>query len=110
MSRGRWRVRSAVARLVPIAPSPLEPDEHRPFGEFTTGLFSHRRKVLPTALRLAVEGLDAPRAHALVRGAGLSESARVGEVAPERLLALWRRVDALGPPRNGAFAGPRKTP
>ena len=40
--------------------------EHRPFGELTTALFSHRRKVMGTCLRMAVPGLPAPATKLLV--------------------------------------------
>ena len=86
----RPRVRSAVLRLTPRAERLVQPHEHQPFGAFVTALFSHRRKVLPSALRHAVPGLDAQTARARIEGLGLAVTARVQEVAPEALLALWR--------------------
>ena len=91
----RPRVQSAVARLTPVTPRPLRAEEQGAFGAFVTALFSHRRKVLPSALRLA--GIDAAseRTAVLLEGHGLSPKARVGEAAPMTLLDLWR---ALGRP------------
>jgi 16S rRNA (adenine1518-N6/adenine1519-N6)-dimethyltransferase len=88
----RPRVRSAVVELVPREDRPLAPDEHRPFDAFVTALFSHRRKVLASALRMAVEGLTAEAARAHLEAQGLSPTVRVGEVAPEALLVLWRHA------------------
>jgi 16S rRNA (adenine1518-N6/adenine1519-N6)-dimethyltransferase len=88
----RPRVRSAFVRLVPRRPSALAPDEHRPFSEFTTALFSHRRKVISTSLRLAVPGLDGPASLDALGAAGIAAGDRVEAVRPEDLLALFRRV------------------
>lgn len=88
----RPRVRSIVVRLTPRPDRPLTAEEHRPFGVFVVALFSHRRKVLSTALRMAVPGVDAETARAVLGAAGLAASTRVQEVPPEVLLALWRSV------------------
>lgn len=86
----RPRVRSAVVRLTPHARRLVAPEEHVAFGAFVTALFTQRRKVLPSALRHAVPGLDADAARARIEGHGLAATARVQEVEPEGLLALWR--------------------
>jgi 16S rRNA (adenine1518-N6/adenine1519-N6)-dimethyltransferase len=88
----RPRVRSALVRLVPRRPSALAPEEHRPFGEFTTALFSHRRKVVASSLRLAVAGLAAAQAVRALGEAGIPAGARAQEIEPGRILDLWRRV------------------
>ncbi|MHC5010393.1 MAG: 16S rRNA (adenine(1518)-N(6)/adenine(1519)-N(6))-dimethyltransferase RsmA [Planctomycetota bacterium] len=88
----RPRVRSAVIRLTPRTVVPLEAAEHLPFGAFVTGLFSHRRKVLPGALRLTVKTVDGEAARRIVVGRELSPQSRVEQVDPETLLALWRDV------------------
>lgn len=92
----RPRVRSAVVRLTPRAERLLGPEEHHPFGGFVTALFGHRRKILPSALRLAVPGLGADAAGRAVEAQGLSATARVQEVGPEGLLSLWRAVAGEG--------------
>jgi 16S rRNA (adenine1518-N6/adenine1519-N6)-dimethyltransferase len=93
----RPRVRSAVARIVPRRPVPLEAADHRPFGAFVTALFTHRRKVLPTALRLAVPALAPEDAARALGSLGLLPTARVEELAPERILALWRASGSPDP-------------
>jgi 16S rRNA (adenine1518-N6/adenine1519-N6)-dimethyltransferase len=88
----RPKVRSAVARLTPRAERLVAHEEHRPFGAFVTGLFSHRRKMLPSALRKRPGGGDADAERAALEAAGIPATARVEEVEAERLLALWRRL------------------
>lgn len=88
----RPKVTSALIRLTPISPSPLGPEEHRPFGAFVTALFTRRRKVLTTALRHAVPGLGPQEARDALDGHGISQTARAQEVSPGALLALWRDV------------------
>jgi 16S rRNA (adenine1518-N6/adenine1519-N6)-dimethyltransferase len=106
----RPRVRSALVRLVPLRPSPLAPAEHRPFGEFTTALFAHRRTVMGTCLRFAVPGLPAPAAERALLSTGVPPTARVEALAPETILAVWR---ALGPVPGGGgraeYGGPPPT-
>lgn len=84
----RPKVSSAVVRLTPRPGVPLAPEEHDPFGRFVTALFSHRRKVLPSALGLA----GATGAAEAVRAVGLDEKVRVQDVEPLVLLELWRRT------------------
>jgi 16S rRNA (adenine1518-N6/adenine1519-N6)-dimethyltransferase len=93
----RPKVRSVVLSLEPIRPSALAPDEQQPFAVFVTTLFTRRRKVLPTALRTAVTGLDAEAARAALEAAGIDVRARVEAVEPAALLALWRSL--AHPPR-----------
>jgi len=92
----RPRVRSAVVQLTPHAERLVAPEEHGPLGAFVTALFSQRRKVLPSALRHAVPGLDAESAREHVEAQGLAVTARVQEVEPEGLLALWRAAATEG--------------
>ena len=91
----RPRVHSALLRLVPSRPGPLEAKEHEPFGAFVTALFTLRRKVLVGTLQHVVEGLTAAGAQAGLAAVGLGPQQRPQEVGPERMLALWR---ALGRP------------
>jgi 16S rRNA (adenine1518-N6/adenine1519-N6)-dimethyltransferase len=88
----RPRVRSALLRLVPVRPAPLAPDEHRPLGAFTTALFTHRRKVLATAVRLARPGLDAGAVQAALRAAGVDAGLRAEDLPPTAILALFRAL------------------
>lgn len=88
----RPKVRSALLALEPVRPSVLEPAEHRPFAAFVTTLFTRRRKVLPTALRTAVAGLDAEAARAALEAEGIDLRARVEAVEPLALLSLWRSL------------------
>jgi 16S rRNA (adenine1518-N6/adenine1519-N6)-dimethyltransferase len=90
------RVRSALLRLVPVRPSPLVPEEHEPFGAFVTALFTLRRKVLVSTLKHVVAGLDAARAERALSEVGLAPQQRAQEVAPPRMLALWRLLARPG--------------
>ncbi len=84
------RVRSALLELRPRRPAPLRPTEHLPFGRFLTALFSQRRKVLSTALAQALGDLGPAARAARLERLGLSPAARAQELAPERLVELWR--------------------
>lgn len=86
----RPRVNSAVVRLTPKSERLLMPEEQQRFGAFVTGLFSHRRKVLPRAIDLALPGFGSERAHAVVTTQGLPATIRVEKLEPEALLRLWR--------------------
>ncbi len=88
----RPRVRSVLLELIPVQPSPLEPAEHAPFGAFVTAVFTRRRKVLPSALRVALPGLGAEEARAALEAHGLQPSVRAEAVPPETLLAVWRTL------------------
>lgn len=90
----RPKVRSMVARLTPREDAALSGDEHHDFGTFVTALFSHRRKVLPTAMKSALEGLDPDRARQALADRDLDPKVRVGAVRPEDLLAVWRALTA----------------
>lgn len=89
------KVRSALLRLCPRRPSPLEPGEHEPFGAFVTALFGFRRKMLSSSLPHLVAGLEPARTAEVLGGLGVAAQQRPQEVGPERMLALWR---ALGRP------------
>jgi 16S rRNA (adenine1518-N6/adenine1519-N6)-dimethyltransferase len=92
----RPRVRSAVLELEPLTPSPCAPGEHEPFARFLVGLFSRRRKVLPAALRAAVPDLSQAAALEAISAEGLDAGSRPQELAPERLLAMFRRLHGSG--------------
>lgn len=86
----RPKVDSAVIELIP-RPGGVEPDQTRPFSDFVTALFTRRRKVLPTALAHAAS-LPAADARAIVEEAGFAPTARVQELTPDAVLALFRRT------------------
>ena len=88
----RPKVRSVVIELIPRRPAPLAQEEQAPFGAFVTGVFTRRRKVLPTALRAAVPGLTADEARAALAAHDLAPTVRAEAVAPETFLALWRSL------------------
>lgn len=89
----RPKVQSALLQLVPHRPSPLDPAEHQAFARFVTQIFTRRRKVLPTALRQAVAGLDPERARAALAAQGLATDVRPQAVTPAQMLALFRMLD-----------------
>ncbi len=84
------RVTSAVVHLVPRRPRGLSVTDERPFAEFLLALFSRRRKVLSTGLRVARPSLDAAGAVRALAAAGLAPTTRPEQVSPEALLALFR--------------------
>ncbi len=86
------RVRSVLLELTPIAPAPLAPGEHGPFGAFVTALFTRRRKVMSTALRAAFPALGGEAARAALVGEGIDPRARCESLEPGRLLSLWRAL------------------
>lgn len=93
------RVRSALLHLVPIQPGVLEPGEHEPFGAFVTALFSFRRKALHASLQHVLRpALGAAPVDAALAAVGVGPLQRAQELAPPRMLALWR---ALGRPACG---------
>jgi 16S rRNA (adenine1518-N6/adenine1519-N6)-dimethyltransferase len=83
-------VRSALLRLVPDPSPALRTPEIRGFSRFVLGLFSRRRKVLPTALRAARPALSGEGARALLDREGLAATTRPEDVPPEVLLRLFR--------------------
>jgi 16S rRNA (adenine1518-N6/adenine1519-N6)-dimethyltransferase len=93
------RVRSALLRLVPTLPIPLEPPEHEPFGAFVTALFTLRRKILVSTVQHVVPGLDPAGAERALGEVAIAPRQRAQEVEPPRMLALWR---ALGRPGLGS--------
>lgn len=90
------RVRSALLELGPLRPGPLDPDEHAPFGAFVSALFSRRRKVLATALRVAQPHLGPEQIARGLAALGLSPTLRAQELDPPTLLRLWREVARPG--------------
>jgi 16S rRNA (adenine1518-N6/adenine1519-N6)-dimethyltransferase len=88
------RVTSAVVHLVPWRPRGLSVVDERPFAEFLLALFSRRRKVLSTGLRVARPSIDAERAAAAFAAAGLAPTIRPEQATPEALLALFRATAA----------------
>jgi 16S rRNA (adenine1518-N6/adenine1519-N6)-dimethyltransferase len=88
----RPKVRSALLELVPRVPAALREDEHAPFAAFVTGLFTRRRKVLPTAIRTALPAQPAEAVAAALAAEGVDPVRRAESLAPTVLLALWRRL------------------
>jgi len=65
-----------------------------------TAVFTRRRKVLPSALRVALPGLSAEAARGALAAHGLEPTVRAESVLPETLLAVWRTlVGPTGPVR-----------
>ena len=88
----RPEVFSALLVIEPLDEAPAElVASAREFGAFVKALFSSRRKVLRKAAAKALHGLPTERLDAALGAAGIDPGARVETVAPERLLALWRR-------------------
>jgi 16S rRNA (adenine1518-N6/adenine1519-N6)-dimethyltransferase len=85
-------VKSALLGLWPTRPPAARPEEHRAFSEFLLGLFSRRRKILSTALRVARPAATPDEAAAAIAAAGLDPRLRPEDVAPEALLDLFRRT------------------
>jgi 16S rRNA (adenine1518-N6/adenine1519-N6)-dimethyltransferase len=83
-------VRSALVRLVPDSAPAIGTGEIRGFSRFVLDLFTRRRKVLPTALRVARPALSGDEARALLERHGLSATVRPEDVPPETLLRLFR--------------------
>lgn len=88
----RPKVTSALLELKPRRPSLFEPEEHLPFGVFVTALFTQRRKVLPTAIRRALPAVTTDAAREVLAELGIDAQARAQDVAPDALLAVWRRL------------------
>ena len=86
------RVRSVLLTLHPLVPGPLASDEHVPFGAFVTALFTRRRKIMSTALRVAVPDLGPLEARAALGALGLDPSVRCETLAPATLMELWRSL------------------
>jgi 16S rRNA (adenine1518-N6/adenine1519-N6)-dimethyltransferase len=84
------RVTSAVVRLVPRRPRDLPVSEERDFATFLLALFSRRRKILSTGLRVARPTLDGLAAGAACVEAGLDPSSRPEEAPAASLLSLFR--------------------
>ena len=89
-------VRSALLWLRPRRDPDLPTSEIRAFSRFLLDLFSRRRKVMPTALRVARPDLSAEDARRLCEEAGIPQTARPEAVSPSGLLALFRRAGAPG--------------
>ena len=93
------KVRSALLHLRPHSPPPLAPAEHEPFATFVTALFSRRRKMLSSSLPHLVAEVTPERLAEVLGALGVAPVQRPQELAPERMLALWR---ALGSPSLAA--------
>jgi 16S rRNA (adenine1518-N6/adenine1519-N6)-dimethyltransferase len=90
----RPAVDSAIIRLSPRAVPLLDTPDTRRFREFTQRVFAMRRKQLQRVLR-ANYGWDAPRAAAALLAIGVEPAARPETLPVERLVALFRQVDAF---------------
>jgi 16S rRNA (adenine1518-N6/adenine1519-N6)-dimethyltransferase len=84
------RVTSAVVRLVPRRPRELPVAEERDFASFLLAVFSRRRKILSTGLRVARPRLAGAAATSACAAAGLDPALRPEDAPPEALLALFR--------------------
>ncbi len=93
------KVRSALLHLCPRRPPPLDPAEHEPFATFVTALFGFRRKMLGSSLALVDPTASPSRIEHALATAGVRSSQRPQELAPERMLDLWR---ALSQPTPGS--------
>jgi len=83
------KVQSAVLQLTPRRSAPLDPALARAFAAFLIALFTRRRKVLPTALQVAVPELTPGAAREALSVAGLDPGQRAEDTAPEDLRALF---------------------
>ena len=86
----RPSVHSALLFLRPRRPSDLLPGEDRTFGPFVTAVFTRRRKVITTAVRVARPALSAEGALAACATLGLDPRARPEDVPPLALRDLAR--------------------
>jgi 16S rRNA (adenine1518-N6/adenine1519-N6)-dimethyltransferase len=102
----RPRVRSAVIRLVPARPAPLDAAGRRAFARFATDLFTHRRKILPQSVAFALPEVPGERIEAALAAVGVPRTARVQEVEPARLARLFEALS----PAPSAPRGPRTDP
>lgn len=83
------KVDSALLRLTPLAEPLVGPTEFPALRRFLAALFGQRRKQLGRSLR-QVAALSAADAAALCRSLEIPPSARAEELAPDRLVALFR--------------------
>ena len=87
------KVRSALLHLCPRRPPPLAPQEHEPFAAFVTALFGFRRKMLGSSLALVDTTASRAGIERALGVAGVRAAQRPQELAPERMLELWRALD-----------------
>jgi 16S rRNA (adenine1518-N6/adenine1519-N6)-dimethyltransferase len=83
------RVESAVVRITPVATPLVRPEEEAGFRTLVLELFGMRRKQMRRIVR-SVAALDAERAEAVLREAGIDPDARPETLAPEAFAALLR--------------------
>jgi 16S rRNA (adenine1518-N6/adenine1519-N6)-dimethyltransferase len=98
------RVASSFLRMTPLAAPLLESDELPRVEAFVRAAFGHRRKTLVNALRASDPAAPAARWEALARildALGIDARSRAEALAPERLLASARRLQAGQPAGAG---------
>lgn len=96
------RVDSAVVRVTPLDPPPLDPAEEEDLRSLTRTLFSWRRKQLQRTLRSAPHyGLNPKDVEALAEATGLDFSLRPESLDPAALIRLSQELRRRGlPPRK----------
>lgn len=104
VSRGAFRpvpgVDSAVIRLTPLRPAPLQGAEERDLRTLTRTAFAWRRKQLQKILRAAPEyGLDQEDTARIEAATEIDLQLRPESLAPEEFIRLSRALRAAGFPR-----------
>jgi 16S rRNA (adenine1518-N6/adenine1519-N6)-dimethyltransferase len=105
VNRGAFRpapdVDSAVIRITPLRPPPLQPAEERDLRTLTRAAFAWRRKQLQKILRSAPEyGLDQDAAARVEAETGIELQLRPESLSPEEFIRLSRGLRAAGFPRT----------
>lgn len=90
------KVESAVVRVTPLEHPVVAPEEEEGFRAFVVDAFGLRRKQMRRVIR-TIAGLDAERADRVLAGAGVDPTVRPEVLSVERLAAVWRALEDLGP-------------
>lgn len=88
----RPRVRSAVLALKPLEAPLVGEGDYPAYASFVTGLFAHRRKMLPSAIGFVRGDLERTRIDQALEAAGIDGRSRVEACGADRLLALWQAL------------------
>ena len=107
VGRGAFRpvpgVDSAVIRITPLRPAPLDPEEERDLRALTRAAFAWRRKQLQKILRAAPGyGLDPEEVASVAAAAGVEPTGRPESLDPDAFIRLARALRAAGYPRGDA--------